>query len=83
MSSANETNFTAVLKEVIQFAEEGNYTNSKVFHDHLKDLFHSATKSVTPLTQENADLALQYCQVKMQTVKTLKIYNTQRRVTVT
>lgn len=83
MSSANETNFTAVLKEVIQFAEEGNYTNSKVFHDHLKDLFHSTTKLLTPLTQENADLALQYCQVKMQTVKTLKIYNTQRRVTVT
>lgn len=83
MSSANETNFTAVLKEVVQFAEEGNYTNPKVFHDHLKDLFHSAKKLVTPLTQENADLALQYCQVKMQTVKTLTIYNTQRRVTVT
>ncbi|CAH3158048.1 unnamed protein product [Pocillopora meandrina] len=81
MSSANETNFTAVLKEVVQFAEEGNYTNPKVFHDHLKDLFHSTTKLLTPLTQENADLALQYCQVKMQTVKTLTIYNTQRRVT--
>ena len=39
------------------------FTNPKAFLDLFKDLFHNATTILTPLTHQNADIALQYCEV--------------------
>ena len=44
-------------------AEAGEFTNPKAFFDLFKELFHAVTTMLTPLTHQNADIALQYCQV--------------------
>ena len=39
------------------------FTNPKVFLDMFKDLFKVTERILTPLTHQNADIALQYCEV--------------------
>ena len=52
-----------VSKEMAASAEERDFTNPKAFFDLFKDLFHAVTKMLTPLTHQNADIALEYCKV--------------------
>ena len=44
-------------------AEAGNFTNPKAFHDMFEDTFYAVTRVLTPLTVQNADVALKYCEV--------------------
>lgn len=50
-------------EEMATSAEARDFTNSKAFFDLFKDLFHAVTTILTPLTHQNADIALQYCKV--------------------
>ena len=52
-----------VSKEMASSAEAQDFTNPKTFLDMFKDLFHAVTILLTPLTHQNADIALQYCKV--------------------
>jgi len=52
-----------VSKEMAASAEANDFTNPKAFFDLFKDLFHVVTTILTPLTHQNADIALQYCKV--------------------
>ena len=52
-----------VSKELASSAEAGEFTNPKAFLDLLEDLFHAVTTMLTPLTNQNADITLQYCEV--------------------
>ena len=55
-----------VSKEMAASAEARDFTNPKAFFDLFKDLFHAVTtKILTPLTHQNADIALQYCKVSI------------------
>ena len=44
-------------------AKAHEFTNPKAFLDMFKDLFHAAITKLKPLTHQNADIALQYCEV--------------------
>ena len=62
----NESNFMNVSKEMATSAEAHDFTNPKAFFDLFKDLFHIVrTTILTPLTHQNADIALQYCKVSI------------------
>ena len=63
MAAVNETNFMEISEDMASLAQAGNFTNSKVFHDMFENLFQIVTRILTPLTVQNADVALQYCQV--------------------
>ena len=64
IADVNETNFMNVSEELASSAQAKEFTNPRVFHDLLKELFHIVTsRLLTPLTQQNADVALQYCKV--------------------
>jgi len=52
-----------VSKEMAASAEANDFTNPKAFFDFFRDLFHVVTTILTPLTHQNADIALQYCKV--------------------
>ena len=52
-----------VSKEMASSAEAQDFTNPKAFLDMFKDLFHAVTVLLTPLTHQNAVIALQYCKV--------------------
>ena len=52
-------------------ASSQDFTNAKVFHDMFTNLFDNTRRLLTPLTQQNADVALQYCKVR--TVQVWKI----------
>ena len=52
-----------VSKEMASSAEAQDFTNPKAFLDMFKDLFHAVTILLTPLSHQNADVALQYCKV--------------------
>jgi len=52
-----------VSKEMATSAEAHEFTNPKVFLDMFKDLFYAAKTILKPLTHQNADIALQYCEV--------------------
>ena len=55
-----------VSKEMAASAEARDFSNPKAFFDLFKDLFHAVTtKILTPLTHQNADIALQYCKVSI------------------
>ena len=55
-----------VSKEMATSAEARDFTNPKAFFDLFKDLFHTVrTTILTPLTHQNADIALQYCKVSI------------------
>ncbi|XP_020617978.1 uncharacterized protein LOC110055895 [Orbicella faveolata] len=64
-----------VSKEMATSAKAHEFTNPKAFFDMFKDLFHAATTILTPLTQQNADMALQYCEHFIQTVLYSAIFN--------
>ena len=59
----NESNFMNVSKEMAASAEAREFTNPKAFLDLFKDLFHAVTTMLMPLTHQNADIALEYCEV--------------------
>ena len=52
-----------VSKEMATSAEAQDFTNPKAFLDIFEDVFHAVTTLLTPLTHQNADIALQYCKV--------------------
>ena len=52
-----------ISKDLATSAQVGNFTNSKVFHDVLEVFFHNVTRMLTPLTLQNADVALQFYEV--------------------
>ena len=52
-----------VSKEMATSAEAREFTNPKAFLDLFKDLFHAVTTMLMPLTHQNADIALEYCEV--------------------
>ena len=52
-----------VSKEMAASAEASEFTNPKAFLDLFKDFFHAVTTMLTPLTHQNADIALEYCKV--------------------
>ena len=52
-----------VSKEMASSAEAQDFTNPKAFLHMFEDLFHAVTTLLTPLTHQNADIALQYCKV--------------------
>ena len=63
IADVNKSNFMNVSKELAASAEAGEFTNPKAFFDFFKELFHAVTTMLTPLTHQNADIALQYCKV--------------------
>ena len=64
IAAVNESNFMNVSRELASSAQAKEFTNARVFHDLFKELFHIITsRLLTPLTHQNADAALQYCQV--------------------
>ena len=64
-----------VSKEMATLAEAHEFPNSKAFLDMFKDLFDATTTLLTPLTHQNADIALQYCEVGALWTKTLLVVN--------
>ena len=54
-----------VSKELAASGEAGEFINPKAFFDLSKDLFHAVTTMLTPLTYKNADIALEYCKVRV------------------
>ncbi len=52
-----------ISKDMATSVKAGTFTNPKVFHDMFKELFHIVTRILTPVTLQNADVALEYCQV--------------------
>lgn len=63
IAGVNQTNFMNVSQDMAVSAQAGNFTNPKAFHDMFRDLFQIVTRILTPLTLQNADVALQYYQV--------------------
>ena len=63
IAGVNQTNFMNVSQDMASSAQAGNFTNPKAFHDLFKDLFQIVTRILTPLTLQNANTALQYCEV--------------------
>ena len=54
-----------VSGELIRSAQENEFFNPKSFQDLFEELFDIATTQLLiPLTQQNADSALQYCRVR-------------------
>ena len=53
-----------VSKEMATSAEAQDFTNPKAFLDMFTDLFNTVTTFLMPLTHQNADIALQYCEVR-------------------
>ncbi|KAJ7385556.1 hypothetical protein OS493_015134 [Desmophyllum pertusum] len=62
IAEVNETNFMNVSREMA--ASSQDFTNAKVFHDMFTNLFDNARRLLMPLTQQNADVALQYCEAR-------------------
>ena len=52
-----------VSKEMASSVKAQDFTNPKAFLDMFKDLFRAVTRLLTPITQRNADIALQYYKV--------------------
>lgn len=52
-----------VSQDMAISAQAGNFTNPKAFLTLFKDLFQVVKGILTPLTIQNAEVALQYCQV--------------------
>ena len=42
-----------------------NFSNNRVFHELFSDLFEASVRLLTPITQENSELALLYVRVRM------------------
>ena len=42
-----------------------NFLNNRVFHELFSDLFEASVRLLTPITQENSELALLYVRVRM------------------
>ncbi|PFX22974.1 hypothetical protein AWC38_SpisGene12491 [Stylophora pistillata] len=61
-ANRNDSNFLNVSNDLATAAENGEFTNIRVFHELFIDLFYNVTRSLTPLTVQNAGKALQYCQ---------------------
>ncbi|KAL9982816.1 hypothetical protein ACROYT_G004923 [Oculina patagonica] len=74
IAGVNQTNFMNVSQDLASSAQAGNFTNPKAFHDMFKDLFHIVTRILTPLTLQNADIALKYCEHFIQTVRFSGVY---------
>ena len=54
-----------VSGELVRSAQENEFLNPKSFQDLFEELFDIATTQLLiPLTQRNADAALQYCRVR-------------------
>ncbi|PFX11730.1 hypothetical protein AWC38_SpisGene24437, partial [Stylophora pistillata] len=70
----NDSNFLNVSNDLATAAENGEFTNIRVFHELLIDLFYNVTRSLTPLTVQNAGKALQYCQHFIKTLLSSPIY---------
>lgn len=64
-----------VSKEMATSAEAQDFTNPKAFLDMFEDLFHAVTTLLTPLTHQNADIALQYCKVRALRTNDLLVMN--------
>ena len=61
----NETNFMNISQELASSAQAKEFNNPRVFHDIFKQLFDNVTtRLLTPLTEQNADAALQYAMVR-------------------
>jgi len=68
IADLDESNFMNVSKEMATSAEAHEFTHPKAFLDMFRDLFRAAKTILTPLTHQNADIALQYCEHFIQTV---------------
>jgi len=58
VAQANETNLLNISMELTSSAD--NFSNNIVFHELFSDLFEASVRLLSPITQENSELALLY-----------------------
>ncbi|XP_073240173.1 uncharacterized protein [Porites lutea] len=69
IADVNGTSLMNVSGELVRSAQENEFFNPKSFQDLFEELFDIATTQLLiPLTQQNADAALQYCRHVINTV---------------
>lgn len=75
IAGVNATNFMNISQELASSAQAKEFNNPRVFHDIFKQLFDNVTtRLLTPLTEQNADAALQYAMHVINTVLDVSAY---------
>ena len=61
ITEVNKANFLDITMELSDSIR--NFTNKRVFFKLYKDLFDAVNRSLAPVTPENANLTIRFCQV--------------------